>query len=148
MAAEASLGRDRYAFVRESAPADGRIDAAMLAPEHSERYARHLRLPEVGARGQERLLSAAARIVGSGRAAEEAALYLCAAGVGRLVLDPTLRETLGERLAELNPDVRLVAGAVGALEVAPQTPERRADGARAALDALVALSGAGSGRTA
>lgn len=120
----------------------------MFTVEQRERYARHLRLPEVGARGQERLLAAAARVVGSGRAAEEAALYLCAAGVGRLVLEPALVDALGERLAELNPDVRLVTGAVGALEVAPETPERRADGARAALEALVALAGAGTGRTA
>lgn len=107
-----------------------------------ERYARHLRLPEVGVRGQERLLASAARIVGGGRAAEEAALYLCAAGVGRLVLEPALRDALCERLAELNPDVRLVVGAIDALEVCPDARDRRADGAAAALAALVVLSGA------
>lgn len=113
-----------------------------LDESQRERYARHLRLPEVGARGQERLLAAAVRIVGAGRAAEEAALYLCAAGVGRLVLEPPLHEAIAERLAELNPDVLLRPGAVDALEVAPASPERRTDGARAALAALVLLAGA------
>ena len=108
-----------------------------------ERYARHLSLAEVGIRGQERLLAQAARVVGSGRAAEEAALYLCAAGVGRLVLEADLERALGDRLAELNPGVRLVPGALEAVTVAPRAPERRADGARAALLALVVMSGAG-----
>lgn len=111
----------------------------------SERYARHHRLAEVGVRGQERLLRGAARVVGDGLAAEEAALYLCAAGVGRLVLDPGLA-ALVPRLAELNPDVRVVSAALDALEVAPMDPRRRAEGARAALVALVSLTGAAPAR--
>jgi len=115
----------------------------MAEPRQTERYARQLRLPEVGARGQERLLAGAVAISGNGPAAEEAALYLCAAGVGRLLIDPVLAARMAGRLAELNPDVQLVAGALDALWVSPTNPERRADGARAALLALVALSGAG-----
>jgi hypothetical protein len=110
------------------------------------RYARQVRLAEVGARGQERLARGAARVVGSARAAEEAAVYLCAAGVGRLVLEAALAARIGETLAELNPDVTLVAGAIDAVEVRPDSAERRADGARAALLALVAMSGAGPAR--
>ena len=112
----------------------------------NERYARHHRLAEVGRLGQERLSQAAARIVGNGPAAEEAALYLCAAGVGRLILEPGLAR-LEARLAELNPEVRVGPAALDALEVAPVDALRRADGARAALLALVALSGAGPTRT-
>lgn len=115
----------------------------MLEPRQSERYARHVRLAEVGARGQERLLAAAAAVMGDGAAAEEAALYLCAAGVGRLVLAPALAARVAGRLAELNPDVQLVAGALDALTVTPIAQDRRVEGARAALLALVAMTGAG-----
>lgn len=112
----------------------------------TERYARQLRLPEVGARGQERLGRGAARVIGHGRAAEEAALYLCAAGVGRLLLEGPLEARVGGHLAEMNPTVRLVPGAVDAVEVRPDDAGRRADGARAALEALVAITGAGDAR--
>lgn len=116
----------------------------MSAPPPDSRYARQVVLPEVGRRGQDRFAASAIRVLGSGRAAEECATYLAAAGVGRLVLEPALRATLEGRLAELNPDVRVVDGALDALEAAPTSTERRADGARAALDALVVLCGAAS----
>ncbi len=109
----------------------------------SERYARHLRLAEIGPLGQERFLAGAARIEGDGAAAEEAALYLCAAGVGRLVLMPALAARLTQRLAELNPDVRVVPAALDAIEVREASEGRRADGARAALEALLRLAGLG-----
>ncbi len=59
-----------------------------LRDDQVRRYARHILLPEVGGRGQERLLAAAVAVeVGPGRAAEVAALtYLAAAGIGRLAL--------------------------------------------------------------
>jgi len=109
------------------------------------RYRRHLVLKEVGPRGQERIALGAVRISGSGPAAEEAAFYLVAAGVGRVILEAPLRARHGERLAELNPDVRFPDAALDALRVAPESETRRADGANAALAALVALSGAADG---
>lgn len=109
----------------------------------TERYARHLRLAEIGPRGQERFLAGAVRVAGAGVAAEEAALYLCAAGVGRLVLTPALAERLTQRLAELNPEVRVVAAAVDAIDARPADEARRADGAKAALEALLRLAGLG-----
>ena len=113
----------------------------MAGTDIDERYARHLRLAEVGRRGQERFLAGAVRIEGSGAAAEETALYLCAAGVGRLVLTPALAARLTQRLAELNPDVRVVTAALDAMTGRPLDAGRRADGAKAALEALLRLAG-------
>jgi hypothetical protein len=50
-----------------------------------QRYARQIALPEVGPEGQSRLLGARVLIVGDGAAAETAATYLRAAGVGEVI---------------------------------------------------------------
>jgi sulfur-carrier protein adenylyltransferase/sulfurtransferase len=48
------------------------------------RYARHLTLPGVGLVGQQRLAAAAVCIIGAGGLGSPAAMYLAAAGVGRI----------------------------------------------------------------
>ena len=50
------------------------------------RYSRHILLPQIGVEGQEKLLTATVLIVGAGGLGCPAALYLGAAGLGRLIL--------------------------------------------------------------
>jgi molybdopterin/thiamine biosynthesis adenylyltransferase len=50
------------------------------------RYSRHLLLNEVGVEGQQRLLKAKALIIGAGGLGSPAAIYLAAAGLGRITL--------------------------------------------------------------
>jgi adenylyltransferase/sulfurtransferase len=100
-----------------------------LSPAELLRYSRHLLIPAVGEAGQLRLKNASVLLVGAGALGSPAALYLAAAGVGRLglvdadVVDasnlqrqilhgeswlgkPKL-ESAAARLREVNPHVRV-----------------------------------------
>jgi molybdopterin/thiamine biosynthesis adenylyltransferase len=96
-----------------------------------DRYARQLALPEVGAEGQQRLERATVLVVGAGGLGCAVLPYLCAAGVGRLIVvdhdivdesnlhrQPLYRmDDIGQRkaevawatLASLNPHVAIKA---------------------------------------
>jgi sulfur-carrier protein adenylyltransferase/sulfurtransferase len=103
---------------------------AQLTPAQLERYSRHLMLPEVGDKGQEKLLKSRVLLLGAGGLGSPAALYLAAAGVGTLglvdadvvdssnlqrqVLHGTDRigqpkvDSAEKTLTNLNPDVKVV----------------------------------------
>jgi len=65
---------------------EGRSWAApkTLTPEQRNRYHRHLLLPEVGEKGQQKLLESKVLLLGAGGLGSPSALYLGAAGVGTL----------------------------------------------------------------
>lgn len=55
-------------------------DAALL------RYSRHILLPEIGIEGQQRIAEAHALLIGAGGLGSAAAMYLAAAGIGKLTI--------------------------------------------------------------
>ncbi len=74
---------------------DGGIDAwkqaglpiempRQLNPAQSQRYSRHLRIPEIGVEGQQKLLDSKVLLIGAGGLGSPAGLYLAAAGVGTI----------------------------------------------------------------
>ena len=57
-----------------------------LSTDEVQRYGRHLTLPKVGKVGQEKLKASSVLIVGAGGLGSPAAMYLAAAGIGRIGL--------------------------------------------------------------
>ncbi|MCP4420415.1 MAG: molybdopterin-synthase adenylyltransferase MoeB [Chloroflexi bacterium] len=57
-----------------------------LSHEEIERYSRHLIMPEVGMAGQKKLKAASVLLIGAGGLGSPLAMYLAAAGIGRIGL--------------------------------------------------------------
>ena len=101
----------------------------MLSHDEIPRYSRHLLIPEVGLEGQQKLKAASILVIGTGGLGSPVALYLAAAGIGRIglvdydVVDYSNLQrqvihgtsTLGElkvesarqRMLDLNPDIQV-----------------------------------------
>src|SRR5438477_1719724 len=62
------------------------MDDVTLTQAEIRRYSRHLILPEVGLAGQKRLKASSVLLIGAGGLGSPLALYLAAAGVGRIGL--------------------------------------------------------------
>ena len=98
-----------------------------LTDTQIERYSRQIVLPEVGGRGQVRLLQTVVAFVGDGEVAELALYYLAAAGIGRIDWYAGTRiqaaQTLRAELADLNPDAAIHLHPGPAMRVAGSRPE-------------------------
>ena len=101
----------------------------MLTTSEQHRYSRHIMLPEIGEEGQQKLKESSLLLVGAGGLGSPAALYLAAAGVGRIgVVDGDVvdesnlqrqvlygasdrgeakAEVAGHKLSDLNPDIEI-----------------------------------------
>jgi adenylyltransferase/sulfurtransferase len=110
----------------------GRVDPSALELSREEilRYSRHLIMPEVGLTGQKKLKAASVLLIGTGGLGSPLAIYLAAAGIGRIglvdydVVDRTnlhrqiihgtgsvgqLKvESARARMLDVNPDIEVV----------------------------------------
>ncbi|MCP4050932.1 MAG: molybdopterin-synthase adenylyltransferase MoeB [bacterium] len=101
-----------------------------FSDEQLERYSRHIILKDVGYEGQQRIASGSVLIIGAGGLGAPAALYLAAAGVGKIgIIDGDVVDTSNlqrqvihftqdvnkpkvqsakEKIEQINPDVEVV----------------------------------------
>jgi len=100
-----------------------------LSHDEIHRYSRHLLIPEVGLEGQQKLKAASVLVIGTGGLGSPVALYLAAAGIGRIGLADydivdfsnlqrqvihgesklgVLKvESARERMLDINPDIQV-----------------------------------------
>jgi len=108
---------------------NSRFEETTLEPKELQRYARHLSIPDVGIEGQRRLKAARVLCIGAGGLGSPIAMYLAAAGVGKIgIVDDdavdfsnlqrqllhgtgdigrSKLESAADTLGEINPEVQL-----------------------------------------
>jgi adenylyltransferase/sulfurtransferase len=75
-------------YLPDAVISEARIDFMELNNDEIRRYSRHLILPEVGLGGQKKICSASVLCIGAGGLGSPIAMYLAAAGIGKLgILD-------------------------------------------------------------
>jgi adenylyltransferase/sulfurtransferase len=97
----------------------------MLSDEQLQRYSRQLMLHEFDVAGQERLLQSTVLVVGLGGLGSPAALYLAAAGVGKLVLadgDVVELSNLQRQIAHAEADIGRNKASSAAAAIAELNP--------------------------
>ncbi|KGQ19020.1 Molybdopterin biosynthesis protein MoeB [Lysobacter dokdonensis DS-58] len=86
------------------------MDAPALDDDFSDRYSRHLRLPEVGLAGQKQLEAATVLVIGAGGLGSPVAYYLAAAGIGTLrIADDDVVDRSNLQRQILHTDARIGA---------------------------------------
>ena len=106
--------------------------------DFNERYARHLLLPEVGARGQRRLEAASVLLLGAGGLGSPAAFYLAAAGVGHLRIvddDVVERSNLQRQILHADADVGMPKVDSAEVRLSALNPRTSVEAVRERLDA-------------
>ena len=98
----------------------------MLSDEQLQRYSRQLLLPDIDVAGQERLLCSSVLVLGLGGLGSPVAMYLAAAGVGKLLLadgDEVELSNLQRQIAHGQADIGLNKAVSAAATVAALNPD-------------------------
>lgn len=114
--------RDGLPLVRPTLPPD--------EVDFLERYSRHLRLPQVGIDGQQRLARARVLLIGAGGLGSPAAFYLAAAGVGHLRMaddDVVDRSNLQRQILHTEDSVGVAKVVSAAQRIAALNPRVQVD---------------------
>ena len=121
------------AWLADGLPVDAPHDADFM-----ERYSRHLRLPQVGLAGQQKLGQARVLMVGAGGLGSPAAFYLAAAGIGslRLVDDDVVdRSNLQRQVLHTEARIGVAKVASAALSLSALNPRVGIEPVRARVTA-------------
>ncbi|CAG2090377.1 molybdopterin-synthase adenylyltransferase MoeB [Xanthomonas arboricola] len=103
-----------------------------------ERYSRHLRLPQVGLEGQQRLARSRVLLVGAGGLGSPAAFYLAAAGVGHLRIaddDVVDRSNLQRQILHVEDSVGVAKVSSAAQRIAALNPRVQVEALQARVTA-------------
>jgi molybdopterin/thiamine biosynthesis adenylyltransferase len=84
------------------------VTRPLFTEEQVQRYSRHIILPNIGAKGQRKLLDGSALVIGAGGLGSPVTMYLAAAGIGKLGIvdfDQVDVTNLQRQILHTTPDV-------------------------------------------